>query len=207
MSDRQEFFEKYEVLAEGVARAEVSILSRPAGLHVTDPSPIEEETNYFICNRQTGKTIEVGSGADEALLIKMMVIAAEEGLYIANAMGIEDGYPWLEIPDAVKPTAAELPAVPAHIYAQDPDTSAKMLAELAKDPSAVVRKAVAKNLATPPETLAELAIDEYPAIRDAALNNPSYQSSSLEARCKEAARAVVEINLEDEHAHLQTESR
>ena len=55
--------------------------------------------------------------------------------------------------------------------AKNPNTPSKTLAELAKDESLDIRKAVAGNPNTPPETLAELAKDESLDIRKAVTTN------------------------------------
>lgn len=55
---------------------------------------------------------------------------------------------------------------PASILAQNPDTPAEELAELARHPQVMVRYYVAWNRNTTPATLAELSNDQYVWTRD-----------------------------------------
>jgi hypothetical protein len=65
--------------------------------------------------------------------------------------------------------------------AEDPDTPAWVLVELARDRSKGVRLEVAWNESTPAGTLVALAGDEDTEVRAAVLENPSAPDEAVEA--------------------------
>jgi hypothetical protein len=99
---KQEFFEKYDVVAETIVREELR-LRTPHGATTGvayEEMDGEPEVRYMIFDRQTGEGMSISG--EENLFKTMITTAVSLDLYIKNWRAIECTFPQLFIPNKIK---------------------------------------------------------------------------------------------------------